>query len=347
VEDLQPHAKGIDPPTARLHGHEQDGELNPVIARSSVWADTHQPKYSSSWPQHAGTHLSQKQPRHHRSQETDEETVEHPFNNNNNFDDHIRLRQARAPSSRSKDRDNKVREKVEGQSERSRQRLRPRTVVSRSSMATMDHGGQSVATELCEVWCGRPEDWESPYVSGIGSDCDGYDSGVDEPMRLLRPEDLPPRTSSPCLLPPRGERRDFGFQVMSRSPPPFRYARDPSPAPCASLYRNRAWRGPGQFLLLEGPPVLTTEADVMGEEELDDFRAPSRASRWSKPGSSRGWTDPGPPRPLSRSRAVSPIFSARKTREFLSPKPTRAARFDFGAWGCDRASRSSLALGLF
>lgn len=56
-------------------------------------------------------------------------------------------------------------------------------------------------------------------------------------------------------------------------------------------------------------------------------------------------------RERSRSRGrerypLPPVFSARRTREFLSPKPRRAAdRFDFDTWG-QRGSTSMLALGL-
>ncbi|GAB1312397.1 hypothetical protein MFIFM68171_02607 [Madurella fahalii] len=351
--------ESVLPPPRRLH---QERETEPVstIARSSAWNDTHQSKYSSSWPLHDGSHLRRKQPRRNLDDNSDGESEEDPFNNDGNFDEHHRRRQARTTSFREKGQERKHSEPIERDRdrehrvrERSRTRLRPKTIVSRPSMAAMDRGGpRSVATEYCEVWRGRAEDWESPYVSGVGSDCDDIESDMDEAIELLRLEDFPSRTSSPSLLPPFGERRNFGFQAMTRSPPPpsFGYMRDLSPAPHPSLYRSRARTGPNGIFLLEGPPTLTMEPMAMGEEEGgSDMRHPSRALGWPRPGppSARGQTYPGPaPPPPPRSRGVSPIFSARKTREFLSPRPTRAARFDFDTWSRDRAS-SSQALDLF
>jgi hypothetical protein len=213
----------------------------------------------------------------------------------------------------------------------------------------MDHGYRSVATSLCEVWRGQADDWESPYASASDDD---FHPDIEEPIRLLRMEDLPPRRSSPRLLPPRGERRDFGLQPTNPSPPrypypPSTYTNEPVPGSHPGIHHNYTWPNPdgnGPLLLLDGPLTLTTEPDAMTDDEGDhDFSPPSRASPWPRPGPPpRSWAPPLPP----RSRAASPVFSARRTREFLSPRPTRAARFDFGAWGCDRASRSSLGLGL-
>lgn len=371
----------------RLH-HDQGPDPTSTIARSSAWHEGHQPQYSSSWPLHTASHMPRKRPPPGRDYDSDEENEEHTFNNDVNFDDeHHRLRQARVPSFREKPRERKHSEPTERghghehQKERERthhHRVRPRTIVSPPSIETLNQAGRrSVATELCEVWRGRAEDWESPYVSGVdrdsdddfNSDVDGGD-GPDMNIRLLRLEDFPPRTSSPSLLPPLGaERRDFGFQARNRSPPPppayggyMRAHSPPAPCPGGLLYRGQSWAGGNGLLLLEGPPALTLEPTTMEEEEEEDagedfLRPPSRvSSRWSRPagpsGSTRGWTYPGPvtpvlPPPPPRSRGASPVFAARRTREFLSPKPKRPARFDFGAWGCDRASRSSLALGVF
>lgn len=223
---------------------------------------------------------------------------------------------------------------------------RPRhlTVHGHADMATMDQGYRSVATSVCEVWRGEAEDWESPYASASDAD---YESDVKEPMGLLHMEDLPSRRpSSPHLLPPRGERRDFGFQAVT-IPPPL-HPCHPSPNMDeqvvgfpSGVYRHRVWSAPtrnGHFIL-NGPLLLTMGEDAMTEEDgVSDMLPSSRASRWSRGGALTGPIQPL--RPLSR--AVSPVFSARRTRDFLSPIPTRTARFDFGAWGCDRASRSSL-----
>jgi hypothetical protein len=185
-------------------------------------------------------------------------------------------------------------------------------------------------------------------------------------------DDLPSRRSSPRLLPPRGERRDFGFHATNHFPPaypdhpPF-YPDDPPTDPFSDAYRTETWPTTAQqsngLFLPDGPPgLLTTEPDAMTDDEVSPNmlvrRPSSRASRWSHHGrgggrgggggGGAGWTHPHHPLPLRapRSRAVSPVFSARRTREFLSPRPRRAARFDFGAWGVERASRSSLGLGL-
>lgn len=321
--------------------------------RSSALTDDAQAKYSSSWPLQAGAHLAQRRPKHQEyDYDSEDESDEHPFNNHRNYAEPHRLRQTKVPSPRERDRDREMRHRETSPPEHERvkpqpPRAHPRTIVSRASMATMDQGYRSVATSLCEVWRGEAGDWESPCASGTEDD---FDSGAEEPVGLLRMEDLPPRRSSPRLLPPRGERRDFGFQAADNPHPPIfqhpsLYMEEPSLGPMPGKHRSQTWPAPFRngVLLLDAPPLLTMEPDAMTDEDDVHHMSPlSRASRWSKAGPARGWTYPLTP----RSRAVSPVFSARRTREFLSPKPTRAARFDFSAWGCDRASRSSLALGL-
>jgi hypothetical protein len=340
-----------------------------MAVRSSAWNDKQQPRYSSSWPLQAGSHLPRRQStrREIEYDSDDESEVEaHPFDDGSKFDEHHRLRTTQAPSFqeralpvRERERDHQQRDTPERSHYRQHElersipppRARPRNIDSGANMGTMDQGRRSAATSVCEVWRGQQDDWESPYASGS----DGFDSDTNEPARLLRLEDLPPRTSSPSLLPPRGgERRDFGFQALTRPPPPppsyapSRYMRDPSPGPvlpCFGTYQTQAWASPnGFFLLDDGPPVLTMEPEMMDEEEEEDTWPQPSLAAWSRPtrGSRRTYPPARPPRP----REVSPVFSARLTREFLSPKPTRAARFDFRAWGCDRASRSALDLGL-
>ena len=350
---MQPDFKKPGHATRFLH-HDPGVEPASKAIRSSALNDHSNTKYSSSWPLHAGTHLPQRRPKHRdHDYDSEDESDDHHFSNNSKHAEQHRLRQTRVPSSREQDRDREIRHRQTSPPEHERvrpqpSRARPKTIVSRASMATMDQGYRSVATSLCEVWRGEAEDWESPYASGSDDD---FDSEAEEPVGLLRMEDLPPRRSSPRLLPPRGERRDFGFQSTDRSHPsyfqhPSLYMEELSFGPVPGKYRSLTWPTPNRngVLLLDAPPLLTMEPDAMtDEDDVHPVRPPSRASRWSKPGPTRrNRTHPLPP----RSRAVSPVFSARRTREFLSPKPTRAARFDFGAWGCDRASRSSLVLGL-
>ncbi|KAL2015191.1 hypothetical protein VTK56DRAFT_6078 [Thermocarpiscus australiensis] len=342
----------------RLCG-EQGPESPSRIARSSARNDGHQSRYSSPWPLPAGSHLARRKPELRDSNYNSDDGSEHPFNKDANFDGHRRLRPPRTSTSRGRDQVRQRAQPPQQEPERDRgerlPRTRPRTIVGRASMATMDQGRRSVATELCEVWHGRPEDWESPYASGG----DGSEPEADAiPIRRLQLEDLPPRRSSPSLLPPRGARTDFGFQPTRHFPSaPSRYVRDVSPAPpLTDIYHGQTWPTPnGFFFLLEGPPALALQPGTTDDEEEDLHEtrppSPSRTSIWPRP--PRPWTYPAPapapappPQPPSRGVSSPIIFSARRTREFLSPRPTRAARFDFDAWGCDRASRTSLALGL-
>ncbi|KAH6855341.1 hypothetical protein B0I37DRAFT_54334 [Chaetomium sp. MPI-CAGE-AT-0009] len=344
--------------------HEPSPGPPSTVARSSAWTDNSQLRYSSSWPRHGESYFPQRQLEYGDCDyENEEGNDEHALNNDHNYDRHHRVEQMRAPSFRERAPERELeryRELLQQatpppERERGNERerpapppRRPRTVISQASMATMDQGYRSVATSVCEVWRGKAEDWESPYVSASDGD---YESDAGEPIQLLRMEDLPSRRSSPRLLPPRGERKDFGFRPTPPPPPPYPrhphgYMENPSSGPTPGLHQDQPWPASRRngVLLLEGPLALTMEPDAMTDEEDDvhGMQLQSLASRWSRPGPPRGWTHPLSP----RSRAVSPVFSATRTRECLSPKPTRAARFDFRAWGCDRASRSSLALGL-
>ncbi|KAK4039566.1 hypothetical protein C8A01DRAFT_46977 [Parachaetomium inaequale] len=358
TRDFQSHSGEPGPNTRRLR-HGSGTEPVSTVSRSSAWNENPQPKYSSSWPLHAGSHLRQRRlERRDHDYDSEEESDDHHLNNDNDYDEHHRLRHTQAPSFRERESEvEREREREpphregppperEREPRRAPSRHRPRNIANHASMATMDHGYRSAATSMCEVWRGEAGDWESPYVSASDAD---LESDIEEPIRLLRMEDLPPRRSSPRLLPPRGERRDFGFQATNRPPPPshhpLKYTEEPFLGPVPGIYRHQTWANPTRKgFLLDEPLALTMEPDAMTDDEdnVHGLQPLSRASPWLRPGPPRGWTQPLPP----RSRAASPAFSARRTREFLSPKPTRAARFDFGAWGCDRASRSSLALGL-
>ncbi|KAL1835927.1 hypothetical protein VTJ49DRAFT_5863 [Mycothermus thermophilus] len=219
---------------------------------------------------------------------------------------------------------------------------RLRTVASRASMTTIAPSCRgSVATSLCEVWRGQDADWESPYVSR-GSE-DELDSDLDEPVRLLRNDDIPSRTSSPRLLPPRGERSEFGFQGRREYlSSPSTYTDDlPNPF-TPTFQRTKTWpttsTTPDTHLLLDhAPPTLTADPDAMlpdNDAAALVPRSPSRASSClssstrlrlrpspgpAGPSPSRGWTHPQPQPhlPLTRSRAVSPpmtVISVRRTR---------------------------------
>ncbi|KAK3898040.1 hypothetical protein C8A05DRAFT_38387 [Staphylotrichum tortipilum] len=347
----------------RRRNREARPEMPSTIARSSAWDDTPQPQYSSSWPLQKGGHLSKARPKrrgHDDSNESESESEsEEGLDDDDNFDDPRHLIRTRAPSFREHVRERELershkthhRETPPPEPEREhdrriplpRTRPRPKTITSRASMATMDQGYRSVATSLCDVWQGESGEWESPYASASEDD---LDSGVDEPIGLLRMDDLPARGSSPRLLPPRGGREDFGFQAANQPLPSHTYR--PSiylEEPPSRGYRD-LWPAPLRtgLLVLEAPPASTTEPDVMTDNEdlPDGVRGPHSWVLQLAPPRHR-LNNPHLPPP--RSRAVSPVFSARKTREFLSPRPTRAARFDFDAWGCERGSASSISLG--
>lgn len=258
---------------------------------------------------------------------------------------------------------------------RLRYRSRSRVAPSHgdASMATIDQGYRSVATSMCEVWRGQAEDWESPYVSVNESD---FESDTERRPRFPRMEDLPSRRPSPRTLPPRGDARDFGFRARNHSPPAYprhrhhnnhssAYTDEPGFDPSRCLPWPASKRDGVIFLDEQHPlPALTTEPVAMWADNDDGDYAdsedeggapnpqrlpppPSSFSSSSRRGASRLLLpSPHPPSTRSRAAVSPPVFAARQTREFLSPKPTRAmpARFDFDAWGCGRRSRNELAL---
>jgi hypothetical protein len=244
----------------------------------------------------------------------------------------------------------------------------------------MDQGRRSVAassTTVYEVWRGRAEDWESPYVSAVDDDDDDYDSEVEEPVRLLSLDDLPPRTSSPHLLPPRGERRgNFGFQSDTRSPPPRYhhhhhhrlsvYGRGLSSGACTirGISYNHTWdddddddddlTGSNQalpLLLLDAPRTSTPEPDAMTDEEdksnnNNNTQPRSRAPRWSN---SRHVWDDGPPhlppaavaRGADRGRPFTHPLALQRSRAVVSPvSSARETREGFLSPTPTRAARS-------
>ncbi|KAK1830215.1 hypothetical protein QBC39DRAFT_115241 [Podospora conica] len=248
-----------------------------------------------------------------------------------------------------------------------------RTIVSQRSMAAMDQGypRASTATSMCEIWRGRPEDWESPYSSS--DDEDDFMPNIDgEPAPFwnhLALEDTPARhhgSNASC----------FSGRSRSRSRHAHRqdaeFSHDGTMGAVGFLRRFDAATGFDGFdgLVRCESPERTDDGD-MGERGGTIYldvttsrggRAVSRArSRWTVMAPRDRDLDDPPVRRWTfdsttsdtrrgvsgkRPRSPSPVFSARKTKEFLSPKPRRPERFDYDAWGRERASRSMLALGL-
>ncbi|KAK4102830.1 hypothetical protein N658DRAFT_325994 [Parathielavia hyrcaniae] len=221
----------------RRRHHEPGPELASVVSRSSSPAGDldSQPdlQYSSSWPVHLGSHQTRRRlGRRDQEYDTDEDIEEENMSSDNTNGAHHGPTRSRVLSFRGRaperEREPPRQETLPLQIRRRHEhehrvspplRPRPSTVVSQSR--TLNQGHRSVATSLCEVWRGVADDWESPYQSA--SD-DGFnpDAG-EEPITLLRTVDLPPRRSSPRLLPPRRHRRDVGFHATSSSPHPYSY----------------------------------------------------------------------------------------------------------------------------
>ncbi|KAK0753661.1 hypothetical protein B0T18DRAFT_20673 [Schizothecium vesticola] len=248
-----------------------------------------------------------------------------------------------------------------------------RTIVSQRSMAAMDQGypRASTATSLCEIWRGRPEDWESPYSSS--DDENDFMPNLDgEPVPFLKQLAL---EESPAGY--HGSNAScFSGRPRSRSRHPHQQdAEFPHHGALGVVGFLRRFDAAAGFDGFDGlvrceSPDLTDDNDVgePGERIFLDVittrggRAASRArSRWTVMAPRerelddppvRRWTFDGPTNDsrcgasVKRPRSPSPVFSARKTREFLSPRPRRPERFDYDAWGRERASRSMLALGL-
>lgn len=248
-----------------------------------------------------------------------------------------------------------------------------RTIISQRSMATMDQGypRASTATSLCEIWRGRPEDWESPYSSS--EDDDDFMPNFDgEPVPFLKQLAL---EESPAGY--RGSNASC-FSGRSRSRPRHPQQQDAEfshPGAAGVVGFLRRFDTPAGFDGYDGlvrceSPDRTDDNEIgeRGGRVILDVtttrggRGISRPrSRWTvmaprdrelEDPPVRRWTFDGPTTDSrcgvsgKRPRSPSPVFSARKTREFLSPKPRRPERFDYDAWGRERASRSMLALGL-
>lgn len=248
-----------------------------------------------------------------------------------------------------------------------------RTIVSQRSMAAMDQGypRASTATSLCEIWRGRPEDWESPYSSS--EDDDDFMPNLDgEPVPFLKQLAL---EESPAGY--RGSNAScFSGRSRSRSRHPHQqdaeFSHHGAVGVVGFLTRfdaSAGFDGCDGLVRCESPG--RTDDNDFGERGGRIFldvtttrggRAASRPrSRWTvmaprerelEDPPVRRWTVDGPTNDSrfgvsgKRPRSPSPVFSARKTREFLSPKPRRPERFDYDGWGRERASRSMLALGL-
>ncbi|KAK3695634.1 hypothetical protein B0T22DRAFT_113622 [Podospora appendiculata] len=315
------------------HDPEDEPEIAATIIRSSAWPQHEPATYSSSWPLQSGTHYPtarQPQPQHRASPPP-------PANNNNNIfhtsppplrSPHLKPRPPRAP-----------------------RRPIARTIVSKPSMPALDRAARSsLATNLCDIWRGRPEDWESPYSSEFESEDD--DDFAPPRMRLL--EGTPPHEASPSVFSRPSRSRSRGGMGMRMG---VGFLREASPLPTRRQstrshdeYTHDGFSAGGNGFLIEPPPP-----------PREPSLAPSTRSRWtvrrySFPESEPAAPPPPPPPPMMRGggggggyrRAMSPVYSAaRRTREFLSPVPMRAARFDFDAWGCARGSFGELGVGRF
>ncbi|KAL2157939.1 hypothetical protein VTH06DRAFT_4994 [Thermothelomyces fergusii] len=367
-EELSNFEYDSGPELAARHRHHHCLEPEATASRSSAGSGSrHRKSYPSSRLLPAGPNHHPRRPgRHDHAPDSEEESEEDRRRHESACEEHSRPRSTRKLTFRTRTSD---RERVQSRqpsppARHERASSRPptprrysRTVISHASLTTTENRRRSVATSLCEVWRGDTDDWESPYTSGSASERD-HEAGNEEPTSLLRMEDQLSRRSSPRLPPPRGGREEFGFQAPHRRSPPNPFwpsrtstTRHTAGRPSDGAFPDTPYRRPTLsrpasnrriHFRDEGQPVASSTApDVMTDDE-GDMRPLSRASRWPRPGHPRGWTRPLPP----RSRNVSPALSARKTREFPSPTPTRAERFDYGAWGSDRASRSSVALGL-
>ncbi|KAK4143516.1 uncharacterized protein C8A04DRAFT_12252 [Dichotomopilus funicola] len=358
-------------PRARHIRQNTAPDVASIVSRSSAWTDPPQIKPSSSWPLRAESQLPPRR-LERRNHDYDSEEERKDFVDNTR---HHCLRQIRAAPSfhhRGRDKDHEPSQDMERwtappseydsripeRGPRLRYRSRSRVAPSHgdASMATIDQGYRSVATSMCEVWRGKADDWESPYVSVNESD---FESDTEKRRRFPRMEDLPSRRPSPRTLPPRGDARDFGFRARNHSPPAYRHRphyNNHSSAytdePGFDASRTLPWAASKRdgiiFLDEQHPlPALTMEpAPMWGDDDEDDYAdsehegdAPNPRRLPPPPSSFSSSTQ-------SRGPVLPPVFSARETREFLSPKPTRAvpARFDFDAWGCGWGSRNELEL---
>lgn len=181
---------------------------------------------------------------------------------------------------------------------------------------------------------------------------------------------------------------DFQASCQQPRPPSTIFTRNPTPTPIVSSYKDvptiESWaltrykRPTASFLKLDEPQFLNMEPESFDHDDYEhhdftrfgqchsvgprNFRlGPPVPTHRRHRGRPNTYPPPAGPQPTPlrppqtwtypRHRETSPapaFFAARRTREFLAPKPRRAAeRFDFNAWGCDRASKSSLTLGLY
>ncbi|KAK1758307.1 hypothetical protein QBC47DRAFT_458462 [Echria macrotheca] len=359
-EQAQVKALEPSPPRRRSREARPPADLVSSVTRSSAWPE--KPQYSSSWPLQSGQHYPLDRHRRAHGYESEDESDETPDssrghqkleNEQQRRSSHHSSPQQYRHTRPSSDRDASHATADRGQAKP--EPARPRTVVSQRSMATMDQGfrrgGDSPGASLCEVWRGRPEDWESPYASSSDDD-EGLTSDLDGeriPARMQLLEGSPPKRDGSVF-----SRKSRGMDMGAYAASGFLRRSDVA----AQMQMDDWERCASPEGLEDGPEVLGMRP-----------RGVSRArSRWTmvaygagdfaggrepspEPAPQRRWTYDSTfgverARPRSRSRGSPPVFSARKTREFLSPKPVRAARFDFDAWGRERASRSMLALGL-
>ncbi|KAK3364476.1 hypothetical protein B0T25DRAFT_563495 [Lasiosphaeria hispida] len=344
----------LSPPRRSSRESRYPTEVVSAVSRSSAWPQQQQqqqPRYASSWPLPTGSHYPQPttQPRHHNqdgyeSEDESDDAMPNPFAQPNPETARHSRRDRTPPSAqRHQHQTHHHQPPPHNHSTRQPSPHRPRP---RPSIGAPDRAARrsSPATTVCEIWRGRPEDWESPYASSDASHSD-FDDDRPPVLRLL--EGSPTRrrrggstTRRSVFSVGAGSRRGTEVRVTLGREEGLVLDVSTRRGRAPSVARSR-WGGEsgyrgffgGEEEIYEEPE----EVEMPLPPPMGGVRGMSPARRWTV---ECGFPD------APRSRGVSPVFSARRTREFLSPKPTRAARFDFDAWGKEHGSRSALTLPL-
>ncbi|KAK0612376.1 hypothetical protein B0T17DRAFT_405102 [Bombardia bombarda] len=221
-----------------------------TVIRSSAWKESASPKYSSSWPLRSGSHIPE-----HKLQEIHENRRREGYMSDDESDSVLFSHEDNDAFGRHQHRP-WAPPTVEPSSPLKRSRQQPknhmsiRTIVSKPSMAAMSMGRRSTAaTELCEIWKGRPDDWESPYSSSDDFEPDmALEAATDESHSVRMLEGSPPRESSASLfsMPSRSRAglsrgRDLEFLQTRTSSPVRDFSTSFAPSRVGSPSRGRAW----------------------------------------------------------------------------------------------------------
>ncbi|KAK4160789.1 hypothetical protein QBC43DRAFT_269968 [Cladorrhinum sp. PSN259] len=205
----------------------------------------------------------------------------------------------------------------------------------------MDHGATaapSVFTTGTEVWRGRAEDWESPYPSD--NEHEYSDDDRHRPCaelygpngQLLLPAAGGMRSGTPSLMPvpPQGARSQFGFAPSGVTRRSSQGSRGPGEGRrlggrgYTAPAKTRTWPGVvnGSGRRVHGVFLMDEDG---GREMVEEPQEDMGNSRW-----------PLVRVPTARPPTGSALFSARGSKEFLSPQPVRVDRFDCDVWGRSR-----------